>query len=154
MTSSNRFGAQYEMSCSDLGRLLRKKVDALWDDLWVTKNNLWEVHREVPQVNWSEAERRVKFMNAFMKKYNRMLHSSQKVYVLVHQINEKLKKIQANQGQVEMDFMAACQEADEAEIKELMEIKKMIKSLSSKMDYFEEMYWGTRQGGCPFSCLK
>ena len=141
MASKTRFGPQYEWTCKRLRQLLQDKKEKLWDDVWITKNNFYEVHREVPQKNWEEAVKRVRFVEQVLKKYRKMLYSNMKVYVFVHTLNERLAKLQARQAQVRMDFMAEDQSSEREEISEIIRIKKMIKTLNAQVDYFEEMYY-------------
>ena len=132
-----KFGAIYEAQCHVVGDIFRERALKLWQDVkaseWGDTVDNWFV----PEENRKEAERRVHFVNEMLKKYTKMFHSKQKVYHFIHNLNAQLKKKEERlkflKNQVAMDFVDTETEitALEEEIKEIQEIKYLIKNSKS-----------------------
>ena len=120
----------YDQTCRKFAVELKKAALKLHQEVEGSRIGDDPYNYYVPPENWKEAERRVEFVYAMLKKYHRILYSRQQLLCFVGMLNRRLAKlepkIEERDAQIAFDFLGIDDlEAMEKERDEMKEMKRI-----------------------------
>ena len=133
--TEKKFPPIYSKPCSIVKKELDRLCYQLSDDIMATET--WESGgRYVPQENWEEAKRRLRFVKRMLEKYHREFHSQVPLKGFIRNLKLKEERLEAELLQVSM--FPVDDEGKKQEIGEIEEFKTVFKNFPR---YIDDMYY-------------